>query len=464
MKPRDRDHDGIVGSWGENRRRTIQDGPNYHSHRDIHGVGGSTDRVPAPRIGPPLSIADLQALPEPEERWLVEGWLPEDCNALWAGYPKTFKTLLAEELAVALVTATPFLGRFRVPEPRRVGLVLMEDARHRTRRRLERLAMGRGLALSDLDGLFLWFRPPLRLASAADLEELAGYVEEHRLDLLWVDSWSYVATGDSDDADVVTPQLQAFTRLRERRPGLAVGLTHHARKNGQDRGGDRLTDQIRNSSAFGAWYDVGVVLSRNDERSPVKVRSEMRDIPAPEPFMFQVEDQYPAGPDNGVHPTGWLRLQAMDGPAALMERETAWRKLLAPMRTFLAANPGCSKRELRGGIEGRNQDVDAAWKWLETTGEGRYDAPARTGHAGQCYLISPDRARPCPTVPGAHPGGTVPDRAPTPLKGGGPGHTPTPPEPPTGTGHGSDGFTCACGCGRDVGGPNVTRIECRRTA
>lgn len=420
------------------------------------------------RIPEPWTMAGLREMPDHEERWLVEGWSPEDANVLWAGYPKTYKTMLLQELALAMATATPFLGRFQVPQRRRVGLILMEDARHRARRRYERIAQARGISLWDrasgVDGIFTWFRPPLRLSSAADMQDLAAHVEDRKLEYLHIDSWAYVATGNSNDADEVTPQLQALSGLRERFPGLTVGLTHHARKTTQDRGGDRLTDLIRNSSAFGAWYDVGVVLSRADELSPVKVRSEMRDFPAPDPFVFTVEDQIPAGPDS-VRPDGWLKIEAVKGSAAMAEREDAWRRLLGPLREFLTANPGASKRQMRDGIEARNSDIDLAFAWLESTGEVRYDAPEKRGQAGECHLISPTVPDRAPTVPGAHPGGTVPDRAPGALKGPGSGHTPTTSDTAQQTGHGSaPGFTCTAGCGNTVGGPKVTCVKCRNRA
>src|SRR5690606_31986065 len=136
---------------------------------------------------------------------------------------------------------------------RRVGLVLMEDVAHRVRRRLERLCIAHDTTLPELDGyLHLWFRPRLRLTDVTAVE-LAQYAGELDLDLLAVDSWAYVARGDSNDADDVTPQLMALSACRDERPGLTVQLVHHARKTapGMDPGAERLTDAIRNSGAFG---------------------------------------------------------------------------------------------------------------------------------------------------------------------------------------------------------------------
>lgn len=340
-----------------------------------------------PRIPEPMTLGELRELPETEERWLVEGLIPHDANYLWAGDPKTFKTMLLLELSVALVTATPFLGRFAVPEPKRVGLVLMEDAKHRVRRRVERIAEGRGLTLRDLDGMFFWFRPPLRFSSAADMDELAGYVEPRGLDLVHVDSWTYVNTGKSNQSDDVAPQLSNYSGLRRARPGLTVGLTHHVRKPSNDSTGDRLTHLIRNSGHFGAWYDMGLVLARSDEHSPVRVRCEMRDLPPIDPFVFEVEDQHPASPETGsIFPTGWLRLTASDRSPAIIEREAQAERFVEDVRQYLENNRGCSKSELRRGITGDNALILAAFDLLCTRGDAHYVEPEKRGMAGRCEL------------------------------------------------------------------------------
>src|SRR5690625_2457355 len=400
----------------------------------LEGVPGLS-RVPAP-----LSMTDLAALSEPEEAWIVQGLLERDSNLLVAGYPKSHKTNFLLELSLAGATATPFLGRFRVPEPIRVGLVLMEDRPHRIRRRLERMCQARGVTLEELEGrLFIWFRPALQLNDAHAMQEIGAFVESLDLDLLLIDNWALVQSRNSNDADEVTPQLDALSRLRDRRDGLTVGLVHHARKTAPSNGeasGDRLTDVIRNSSAFGAWYECGIALIRQDETAPVRVRVEMRDLPSPDPFVFVVDDEFSAGPDYGVQPGGWLRLRATDRPPAVIEREAAAERFREPVLEFLRANPGCSKRQLRDGIQGENPLIEAAFSALIHEGKAWYKQPKKRGQAGQCFATVPDRAA---TVPGHTSGGTVPTVPAThPLKEGGRTGAPsTTTETPDCTRHGS---------------------------
>jgi len=350
-----------------------------------------SDRV----LPAPIGVGDLLDLEEPDEEWLVEGILPLGGNVLIAGYPKTYKTMVLLELGVALASGTPFLGRFTVPERRRAGIVLMEDVAHRAKRRLVRLGQARGIELGRLDGwLYLWSRPPLRLDDET-VEELGQYAGELDLDLLAVDSWSYVAGGDSNSADEVTPQLLALSRCREQRPGLTVELTHHARKDPGLGVGQRLTDTIRNSSAFGAWYDAGLLLGRKDERSPVTVRTELRDYTAPEPFSFVVEDEEPAGEGN-ARSTGWLRLRVSGHRPEVLERIEAARRLVPAVREFLREHPdGVSRTKLRGGITGTNTDIEAAFEVLVDQGEAEHTPSPGPGQAAVYRLRNGHPAEPC---------------------------------------------------------------------
>ncbi|HUF76187.1 MAG TPA: AAA family ATPase, partial [Longimicrobiales bacterium] len=384
--------------------------------------GAAAAEQPARRLAPPVSVSELLQMPEPEEEWLVEGLIPASGNVLLAGYPKTYKTMFLLELGVSLATTTSFLGRFRVPRYRRVGIVLMEDQAARARRRLRRICAAHGVDLKDLDGwLYLWFRPPLRLSDQT-VVELGEYARDLDLDLLAVDSWAYVATGDSNSSDDVTPQLQALSACRVRRPGLTVQLTHHARKEkGESVDSLRLTDIVRNSSAFGAWYDSGLVLSRRDETSPVTVRAELRDFATPEAFAFTVEDEHPASDENGHRSDGWLRLRASEETPQTLDRRAAAEKLVPAVREFLAEHPaGVSRRGLREGVKGNNADVEAAFAILEQTSEAEHIPSPGKGQPSVYRPQNGDRAPPCPDRAQAQGENHRAHRAHTPV-GGGPG-------------------------------------------
>jgi hypothetical protein len=226
-----------------------------------------------------------------------------------------------------------------------------------------------------------------------------------------------VATGDSNSSDEVTPQLAAYSLARERRPTLSVGLTHHARKTPGEGSGDRLTDIIRNSGAFGAWYDSGIVLARRDETSPVTVRVELRDHESPEPVAFTVEDEHAGTAENGRLSSGWLRLIASDATAHVLERRAAAELLVPAVREFLAAHVGgVSLRQLRE-VSGKHADIEVAFRILESDGEAIYTPPLPAPASRRTMLFGPTVPHRAPTVPRNGRKRTVPTVPPTTPEG-----------------------------------------------
>ena len=393
-------HNGCTGNDWHSLREMI-DGPRPtrdwtpdvpdDGNRNGRNTAPESERLEPGRLPEPMRALALVETPEPADRWLAEGIIPADGNLLIGGYPKSGKTTFLLELAIALATGRPFLHWFRVPERRRVGLILMEDRAHRIARRLRRMCAGHGVAPEMLDGwAYFWFRPPLRLSDPDVMAELAGYVERLELDLLMVDSWTYVSAGDSDDADIVGPQLDALREACAIRPGCSPALTHHARKppTGKGDNGERLTDMLRNSSHFGAWYDTGLVLARQNETSPIKLRAELRDMPAPEPAALLIEDQTPAGPDTGPVPSGWLRMRVADSAAAVLERRAAAERFIPAVLEVLRGNPGCSKRTLQDNVKGEDKLITLALELAVDGGLARIETSGKRGSAAKCYATA----------------------------------------------------------------------------
>lgn len=377
-----------AGQSAEEFKRLAKSAPTWDEIRSGPEGTGDSAAETSRKIPPALSVRELMEVPEPEESWIASGLIPGGANILMAAYPKSFKTFTCLELAVSAITQAEFLDRFPVPRQHNVGMILMEGSTYRTKVRLDRICRGKGCTLDELDGRFrFWFRPPLKLSHAGLMQELSAYIEEYELDLLMIDNWSYVSTGNSNDSDEVTPQLDALSALRAKWPNLSTLLVHHARKTTADASADRLTDIIRNSSAFGAWYDLGLVLARKDELSPVTVRAELRDHPSPEAFAFHVKDELPADPDAGrMYPGGWLRLTASDKPPALVQRETELGQMMVLVADYLTVNNGSSRTRLREGIAGDNRRIDAAFEQLCAEGYARHQEAKGPGTAGRCWL------------------------------------------------------------------------------
>lgn len=342
----------------------------------------------AGRIPPPKRMRDLLAVEAPEVSWLAKGLIPAGANILTSAAPKCYKTFACLDLAIAGASATPFLGH-AVEQRFRSAIILMEGSEHWIRSRVERLCLGRGIDPMDLDPwFFYWHRPPVELSSPSDMAQIARYVQENEIDLLMIDNWSYVATGNSNDSDEVTPQLKALSSLRDARPNLSVLLVHHTKKvgGGDKRGSDRITDLTRNSTAFGAWFDVGIMLERQDGFAPVKVRTEMRDHPTPQDFTFKAEDEFAPGSDGEEEARGWLRLVRSGRPPEMVQKEDSVDRMMRLVAAFLMENQGCPKERIMVGFTGDKTKKEEAFKQLCEKGFARFQEPTRHGLPGRCWL------------------------------------------------------------------------------
>ena len=326
------------------------------------------------RLPRPLSMRELVEAKDPPESWIADKVVPTGANVLVVGGPKSHKTNLLLDLAVSSAVGGRFLQKFGAKEPRRVGVVLMEGARLQLKKRLQRICETHGVTLADVENLFCWFRPPLSLEEGSEsLHDLRTYVEHYKLDVLAVDCWAYVARGDSRNEDDVVRQLRALSSLRGTNEALSVVLLHHARKpNRDEREPGRLTDEARGSSAFGGWYDAGLLLSRANATAPVRVDVELRDYPSPEPFSFAVEDEFPG--EGEEWPSGYLRLRALEEDPHTVERDAVAEKFLPLVEKYLKENPGCSKNDLEKGVRGDNRSKRAALTLLCEQGKVRYES------------------------------------------------------------------------------------------
>lgn len=96
----------------------------------------------APGFPAPISLGELVATPVPEVDFLATPIIPAGGNVLIAGYPKSFKTFFALDLAVSVAAGTRFLGQFHTGKRRRVGVVLMEGMKWQAGNRLARAVSG----------------------------------------------------------------------------------------------------------------------------------------------------------------------------------------------------------------------------------------------------------------------------------------------------------------------------------
>lgn len=304
----------------------------------------STERVPPL---PTEAPAQLNAT-APEQRWLVERLWAKSGVGIIGGTPKSFKTWLGLEIATAVATNSPCLGRFAVRDPGPSLVYLAEDALDTVRERLNALAWARHRSLSDLD-MRVITAPTLRLDQDDDMRRLAATVRDLRPRLLLLDPLVRLHAADENNATEIATILSRL-RAVQRHYDVAVLLVHHTRK----QGGTRQHGQtLRGSGDLHAWGDSNLYLTH--ERCGVTLTAEHRAAPAPEPALIRLEGESP-------------RLVAYDlgddedGPRPLEDRVVEQLRL---------TDTPVSRKRLRSLLSVNNQRLGDALLRLEALGAVR---------------------------------------------------------------------------------------------
>ena len=267
--------------------------------------------------------------------------------------PKTCKTWLALELAVAVASGQPCLGRFAVPLPGPVLLFAAEDAPLQVKSRLESLAGARNADFDSLD-VRLILENSLRLDSTLDLKRLHHTLQKHQPKLLVLDPYVRLQRADENDAREVSAILSALREL-SRTFHTAVVLVHHARKNAAQLPGQAL----RGSGDFWAWGDSNLYLMRR--RKELLLTIEHRAAPSPEPMSLQL--LAPQNPHHAEqHP---VCLQVCDAASPPPASTPLSERILAHLHRF-GPTP---HRGLRSALRVRDSSLSEALRTLEANGQ-----------------------------------------------------------------------------------------------
>ena len=289
-------------------------------------------------------VADVEPI-SPDQQWLIEFlWLALGVGVL-GGAPKTFKTWIAAEFAMAVATGLAAFGRFRVLQPGPVLFFGAEDSLSALRTRFEGIALQRGIALSEVP-IYLLDVAQLRLDRADQLARLSATVAACAPRLLVLDPFVRLARVDENSAAEVSGVLGSLRELN-RTHDLAILLVHHARKSS----GSSPTQAFRGSGDFGAWGDSNLhVTKRGGE---LRLAFEHRSAAAPEPLRLHL----------ALEPAPHLALLGDGAPPVAQDdlQRTLLERLLASPRPH-------STTELREAVRRRKADVVAALGELQAAG------------------------------------------------------------------------------------------------
>ncbi len=309
---------------------------------------------------PTRKPAELEDRPA-ERQWLVDSLWGRQAVGIVGGEPKTGKSFLALDLAVAVAAGVPCLRHFAAREQGPVLMFCAEDAGHIVRRRLQGIADAAGAAFDTLD-IAVIDVPSLRLDHPNDRQRLLDTVARHQARMLVLDPLVRLHGVDENAVAEIAPIL-GFLRDIQRRCATAVLLVHHARKGGGKRPGQAL----RGSSELHAWGDSNLYLRRRDREILLTV--EHRAAPGLADIPIELAD---------VGHGAALRLHK---PADIPpERETPRQRI---MQILADAGTPLSQTQIRQRAAARNATVSTTLHTLMA--DGRIE---RT--SGSCWRLVDD--------------------------------------------------------------------------
>jgi hypothetical protein len=289
----------------------------------------------------PFGVTRLSRIPaNTGPAWLIEPLWAARAVGLLGGPPKVGKSFLGLEMALAVASNTPCLGRFPVHAAGPVLVYCIEDGRESTSERMRGLCVARGV---DFDRLMVGWLDADRLAldRPGDQLRLAATVKKTKARLLLLDPLVRLHRGDESSSQDIS-RLLSFLRAIQQEHGVAIVVVHHMRKAPTNDPGQAL----RGSGDLHAWSDSALYYAKGKPFHRLSI--EHRSRPARRDLAIQLAGDPP-------------RLLATDAhDLSLAER------VLAAL-----ADGHLTRTDLRERLGVRNEDLADTLRQLEQDGRVR---------------------------------------------------------------------------------------------
>lgn len=314
-----------------------------------------------------------QRIKKPE--WLIEGIWQDKSHGIVAGEPKTYKSVLTTDIAVAVASGAPVLGKFPVVNPGPVLIVQEENHPYLVQDRLRKMANSAGLLDGKVKrtnkGIKVTFPPalPIRflnqygfnLTDESHRKVIEREIKNFNPVLVIFDPMYLMLGGvDENSAKDLRPILNWLIKIRYKY-NTGVMMVHHWNKGGtSSRGGQRMLG----SATLHAWVESALYCSvRNEVEHEIAVEREFRSFPKPfnihvkfdmgEPGQLKYFPQ--VNDETAVTEDGLIEL--LNGTGGMTEKEildyTSWPRTTLKRHLEQAMKKGLV--EAIGGGRGRGK-------------------------------------------------------------------------------------------------------------
>jgi hypothetical protein len=221
--------------------------------------GNLSDLTPDELNGVPaelefMTVADMAAWERETGAmtWLLENVLPDGGLVYFSAPPAGAKTWVMQQLAVALTTGTPWLGKYDV-ERRNVLYIDEEMGVLKTLPRLRKLGMP-----ENAEGFYYTNKIGVRLDFPPHVQQIAKFVETNNIGVVIVDTLTRVHSMDENDNSQMRHLFKQFSSLMAL--NCTVIVAHHDRKKGAD--SDVRHERMRGAGEIAASADMAYSIDK----------------------------------------------------------------------------------------------------------------------------------------------------------------------------------------------------------
>lgn len=221
-------------------------------------------------VSQPFQTLTSRELDEGDFRqdYLVEDVIPVAQGGLISARYKGLKTTNAVDLVVSAATGHPFVGKFRVLQQCRAGIMSAESGAGTLQDIGRRVARSKGINLADVADL-IWSTSLPRLTDPRQLEAVKRFITDQGLRLLLIDP-TYLAFGEVGESSSNVYRMGAYLLpLTEiiAETGCSIVLVNHNRKHrGQhQKQDDPPTLEEISGSGYAEWARFWILFGPRKE-------------------------------------------------------------------------------------------------------------------------------------------------------------------------------------------------------
>jgi hypothetical protein len=302
--------------------------------------------------------SDLLKRPHPGPTpFLIEELIVAQAVACVLGLWKVGKTWSLLEFAVCVVSGEPAFGRYAVPQPGPVVLVVEESGRDALYRRLDPLSRGHNLTADHLEDLHFAANRGVRLDDPVWREDIKAQIKEIRPRLTIFDPLVRVKGAANENVQAeMAPILDFFRDLRNDTES-AVLYAHHT--------GHKEQGRQRGSSDLEGYWESKLTLTADRRGVSRTILAEHREAPITAEFDWALRWHAPSE-------TIALTPTTADPDADLPKR----------VEEYVTKNPGKLSREIAKGVGKRGEKVQGVLDALVAAGQ-LWKSSGRRDNAGQ---------------------------------------------------------------------------------